>query len=380
MDASGNVDTAAVKPALARKRRRSATRRWAILLFLAVNLLSAVYFLFLAADVYVSKAAFSIRTISSDSGASVRIPLITVPSNDDAKDAHAAIAFIASWKMYEKVHGEVNFVKHYSGPPLDFLARLDRDETREGILEYFRRRVRAEYHDATGLVTIHVEAFDAPTALRISQIVVEEAERVINDFSLSVAREHLAFVESDAKRKRDHFVELQAQFDAFQRKYNIINPTGEASIHAQVVAQLESEIAKDRAQLDVLMKFLSPESVEVVRKREEIEAKKRQIELIKKQYLGAEEALAGVMSEFRKLNVELKLSEETYKSALASLETARVEVAKKIKKVVVVGAPFLPQEALLPRRAWNMVTVAAFALIALLLLGVIGSVVREHGA
>lgn len=71
-----------------------------------------------------------------------------------------------------------------------------------------------------------------------------------------------------------------------------------------------------------------------------------------------------VASRFQQLTLDAGIAQETYKTAVAALDNARIEASKKIRTLVTVVSPNNPQIALYPERLYNLTTM----FIALLLL------------
>jgi len=64
-----------------------------------------------------------------------------------------------------------------------------------------------------------------------------------------------------------------------------------------------------------------------------------------------------IASRFQQLTLDAGIAEETYKSAVAALDNARIEASKKIRTLVTVVSPNTPQLALYPERLYNLATI-----------------------
>jgi capsular polysaccharide transport system permease protein len=58
--------------------------------------------------------------------------------------------------------------------------------------------------------------------------------------------------------------------------------------------------------------------------------------------------------------MDLEFATDLYRSSLAALEGARVEASRKLKHLIVIESPSLPEEALYPRRLYSMTTLLVF--------------------
>lgn len=84
------------------------------------------------------------------------------------------------------------------------------------------------------------------------------------------------------------------------------------------------------------------------------------------------------VAEFEALKAQVMFATDMYKISLASLEKARLEATRKLKKLIVITQPLLAQEAMYPRKVYIGVT--SFVLFNILFgIGLlIHSIVREH--
>ena len=84
------------------------------------------------------------------------------------------------------------------------------------------------------------------------------------------------------------------------------------------------------------------------------------------------------MADFEELKAQVHFATDLYKLSLTSLEKARLEASRKLKKLVVISTPRLAQDALYPRKIYLSIT--SFILLNILFgIGVlIHSIVREH--
>lgn len=82
--------------------------------------------------------------------------------------------------------------------------------------------------------------------------------------------------------------------------------------------------------------------------------------------------------DFEAIRAKVEFDTDLYKLALTAYEKSRLEVARNIKKVVIITSPKLAQEALYPRIIY--ISFSAFLLLNLLfgLAMLISSIIREH--
>jgi capsular polysaccharide transport system permease protein len=57
---------------------------------------------------------------------------------------------------------------------------------------------------------------------------------------------------------------------------------------------------------------------------------------------------------YQELLAELEFASDAYRGALTALETARIESTRKLKSLVLVESPALPESAAYPRRIYSL--------------------------
>ncbi len=119
----------------------------------------------------------------------------------------------------------------------------------------------------------------------------------------------------------------------FQNTYKVIDPTQEAQAAVSLVAQLETQLASQEAQLKNLLTYLSEDSFQVQALKSQIKALKEQREIEKSKIVGGGDSkLNKIAAEYLNHKLELDFSTDVYKATLSALETTRVEASRKLKK------------------------------------------------
>lgn len=77
-------------------------------------------------------------------------------------------------------------------------------------------------------------------------------------------------------------------------------------------------------------------------------------------------------------SIEAKIAEKRLEAALEAAEEAQLELGRTQRRLVILDGPTRPDAAALPRRVWSIVTVLVAALLAVSVLSLLGSAIREH--
>ena len=124
---------------------------------------------------------------------------------------------------------------------------------------------------------------------------------------------------------------------------------------------------------------MTQEAPQVIALQSQIESVEKQIETESAKLTSPSNAkLNKNVADFEELKAQVSFATDLYKLSLTSLEKARLEASRKLKKLVVISTPRLAQDALYPRKIYLSIT--SFILLNILFgIGMlIHSIVREH--
>ena len=161
---------------------------------------------------YMSESKVAIKRSDDLNSGSLNFGLLLGASNpSSAEDALYLKEYINSPDMLAALDKQLNFREAFSHSGLDFLNHLSKDETAEGFLKYYKDRINVSYDDKTGLLNIQTQGFSPEFALKFNQTVLKESERFINEMSHRIARDQLAFAETEMEKARQRLDASKAE-------------------------------------------------------------------------------------------------------------------------------------------------------------------------
>jgi capsular polysaccharide transport system permease protein len=266
-------------------------------------------------------------------------------------------AHVLSMDMLRQVDKKLDLRRAYSSPQLDFVFRLDPDATQEEFLEYYRSRVEVEVDDSSGLITIRTQGFTPEVAQAVNQEVIALAERFINESSHELARDQMAFAESELENVRAKLDNVRKRILDFQEEHGILDPTAQAAANTGLTAQLQAMQARYEAELKGLQAYLDDDAPQIQSLQAQIAGIRQQLEAERRGSVTNSEGMSlNVMAgEYQQMLAELEFVSDAYRGALTALETARIESTRKLKSLVLVESPALPESAEYPRRIYTLV-------------------------
>jgi len=279
-----------------------------------------------------------------------------------------------------KLDSQFDLKAHYSSPKWDVFYRLPANVGREEFLSYFRSRVRLTMDDFSGLLTVEVQAFDSAFAQKLAQAIISESEKFINENSHRISREKMAFAESEVERAVGRIKKAKGDVIEFQTKNKLMDPISQAVASSSLTASLQAAQAKQEADLKAAQAYLSEDSLQVRSLRSQLEATKAQMEVEKLRATAATQGnmLPALTVEFQRLMVQAGYADDAYKASLMAYEQARIDAARKLKTVVVMEPPTMPDLPQYPRRLIDWLTALAISGMAFTIIRLIYATIREH--
>ena len=322
-------------------------------------LLTAVYLGAFASDRYVSESIVAVRA----EGAGISVPpgvdaLSAMFGNSAAsnEDQFMLQAHILSNDMLRQIDAKLDLRQAYSSPKLDFIFRLAADATQDQFLDYYRSRVVVNVDGPAGLLRIHTQAFTPEIAQAVNQEVVAISERFINEISHHLAREQMSFAESELKKARGRLDAVRGRLQTFQEEYGILDPMAQATASTGLTVELRAMQARHEAELKGMLAYLNDDAPQIAALQAQIGGIREQLQTERRRGVTNTDgvSLNVLAGRYQELLAELGFVSDAYRGSLMALETARIESTRKLKSLVLVETPALPETAEYPRRLYTL--------------------------
>jgi capsular polysaccharide transport system permease protein len=355
--------------------------RLKLVLVLLPMALAAIYFFAIAADRYVSETIVTVRAASQDQSAIPGMALmlggVNPPSREDTLYLRQYIHSLDLLKMLED---RLQLRAHYESEQVDQAYRLPHGVSQEDFLAYYRNRVEIRFEDMSSLLTVRVQAFEPAFAHGLATAILEECERFVNAFSQRMAREQMAFAETELGRAASKVEAERNKVLAFQTQYKLLDPMAQAQAAESLTSGLQATLAQQEAELRHALTYLNPNSYQIRSQRSQLNATRAQLEAERLRATSGQPAsrLNTLAAEFQELTLRASFAQDAYRLALTAVENARIDASRKMKSLVVIDSPSLPETAEYPRRVYNLATLL---LVTLLLYGIarlVMATIRDH--
>ncbi|WP_257904615.1 capsular polysaccharide export system, inner membrane protein [Campylobacter lari] len=339
------------------------------------------YYVFIAANRYVSESVLSVKSTTGDSGAITGIAALLTNNSFSNEDITFLKSYIHSLDMLNILEEKIQIRELYQKQKLDFFYSISSSADQEDFLKYYQNRVKIiQENSANGLLRVEVEGFDPQSAHLIASTIVKESEKFINEISHKAARDQMQFAEEELLQFKKRYQKAKDELLAFQNKYGVFDPLKQAEGTLKLIAELESKIAAKEAELLMMQSYINDNAPQIVTIKSEITALKKQLQKEKSKVSSpkSSQKLNDLAAKFQDLTIEAGFAESAYTAALKAYESARIEALRKIKQVVIVQSPSLPQSAKYPESLYNILT--AFMILSLIygIVKFIKMIIEEH--
>lgn len=353
-----------------------------LMLLLAWGIAGAYWFS-LASDRYVSESKFVIQRTGVEGGGTLNISsLLGGAGMAASNDALMLKEYIGSTDLYEELDRRLGLRRHYSDPRRDIISRLPDNALKEEFYRHIDKKITVSYDDVSAVLSVSAEAYEPEMAQLIVKEIVGLSEAFINSVGYRLAREQVEFASLQLAETRRELEKASEEMLAFQNRHGVLSPELSTKSVNAIISKMQSDLAAARAELTSLQSYLSDSAQEVIAARAKVRALERQIRKENQKLVGVDseksDKLNALTAKFEKLKMEAKFRSDTYSSALNVFETARIEASHKLKHLVVIESPVLPEKARYPRRIYNMATfiVLSVMLFWIIKLGV--ATVKDH--
>lgn len=337
-------------------------------LVVAPTLAAAAYYLLIAPPVYVSEARFVVRSQNDRTPNALGIALQSVGMNSSSSDAFMVHAYMKSRDAVRDVAHSVKMAALVPGSaPM----------TKEDLFKAFQKQITVGFDSTNGLSTLRVRAFDALSAQRTADALLDGGERVVNELNkrsaeqaIREAKQTLALAEAESLSARDAIA-------SFRNDNRMVDPARMATETGQIVGALMTALAETRAER-AQVASQAPDSPLLATLDARARAIAAQIDSERARTTSGPDALGPQVGTYENLEFQRKIAEQALIAARVSYEEAVSDARRQKLYLDRIVEPNLADKAVLPRRGLSILLTFLTCLLTYSIGVLIWAGVREH--
>jgi capsular polysaccharide transport system permease protein len=344
---------------------------------------AAIYFLFIAAPLYVSEAQFVVHTRDSNPAGNLGSKLQSVGvslGSQSETDAYEVQQYMVSRDAVATLNRELDLRRMLARPEADFLERFPRlfeGTTFENLYRGYKRFVKVGLDSQTEISTLRVSAFRPADAQVLANALLNRGEALVNRLNDRAMADSVAQAQRQVSESEVRLDQVQAELTSFRNHQQLVDPDRTSAAGVEILGKLETDLASLRAERAGLAAS-TPESPQLPVIDRRIAAYQVQLDLERARQAGEADSLAPKVSEYERLTLERKLAGDAMEAAVAGLESARLDARRQQIFLERVVNPDLPDKAMAPKRLLTVLTVLISTLLLYAIVSLVIAGLREH--
>ena len=345
------------------------------------TLLAGAYYGLVASDVYVSESRFVVRSPQRPAQTGLGALLQGTVFSRSQDDTYSVHDFVRSRDALRELDDKLQVRAAYSRKEIDAISRFPGiewwDDSFEAFHRYYQKQVQISYDSVSSISVLRVSAFSPTDAAQVNQALLEMGERLVNQMNLRSRQDLIAVAEAEVRLAEERAKAAALALSSFRAERGVFDPDRQGALQLQGVARLREELLQAENQL-AQVRQVSPGNPQVATLSLRVEQLRAAVAAENARVTGREGGLTAKSPAFDRLTLEKAFADRQLGTALAALDSARSEAARKQLYLERLVQPNRPDRAVEPRRLRAVGTVL---LVGLMLWGVISLVVagvREH--
>lgn len=356
--------------------------RWYVLLVLIPTFVTAIYYLFIAADQYATEAHFVILSPNEQSSGVASLGQLLGGSSEAETETLAVVDFLGSQDAVDILRKQLDLVGIYRKPDIDIINRINAHPSAEWLYRYlywYGQMIDSYYDFQNNVGVLKVYAFTPEDAQRISDKLLDMGDRLVDQFNKRAEEDALRVARGELTVAEKRVAAVQAKITDFRLHERELDLTKSTDTILDVIGKLEDSRAQAQADLTAASAYMKPDSPQFAQLTNRVKALQDQIDQQNLRLTGPNGSLAPTLAQYQSLELELQFAQNDYEAALKNLEAARLQVQKQKLFLIRTVKPNLAEESEYPRGILIVASVflsltVAFGIGWLILAGV-----REHG-
>ena len=340
--------------------------RWFVATVIVPVLLAVLYYGLIASDRYISESRFVIKAPGQRAAqiGTLANLIQTTGLSAGQEQANEVIEYLRSRDALTQLERNGGFRRSYSVETADFFSRFPQpfySNSFEDLYKYYGKVVTPRTEHDTGVVVLSVWAFDPTEAQRLNEQLLQLSEGLINRLNDRARTRGIAEGERRVAEAEARVRKARLALREYRNAEALLDPARQAAGVLDVTNRLIAEQAVLRAQVEE-MERVAPANPSLPALRARVATLGDQIALQSGRAVGTRGGIASKLGQYESLLAEQEFGQQMLTAANAGLEQARADAQKQQYYLERVVEPNRPDEAELPHRFRQILTVAGVML------------------
>ena len=340
-----------------------------ILIFVLIgpSLLGIVYYGFYISKKYESETRFVIRPATSATNSEPSRGQNALPADKLIQDTQVVLSYIQSPAILSDLQSKVDLKDIFGRKEIDYFSRLEADETREGLLEYWSDMVEQSTQRKSGIITLTAKAYTPEDAQKLGTLIVEFAEQKVNSLNAGIWKTLRKSTTTELANAQKAMAENRLALEKLQNETGIFDRDIQAELITEVILELQTSLIDLRARQAVLSRNLAFEAAERANVRFEIATREEQLETYKSQLAGVAKGQSNLSGFSKKLDIILvnkEIAEKRLRDAVRDFERIKITSELQLTYLDRFQEPTLPQASLYLERIQKALAVIGLSFLA----------------
>lgn len=329
---------------------------------------AALYYSFIASPIYITEAKITVRQAPQDgnsgglaSAASSILGKIGLNKLEDtSQNTLMVLDYIKSQAVIADIGGKELMQRVYARPYIDWLSRLDGQDSLAEMQTYWKRRVSASVDTSSNILTMRVRAYQAEDSLMLAKEIIANSEALINSISDRSRKDALGRAESQVQVASAELADVRSQMLTFRQFTGSMDPVETA----KQILELKSALILQKIELENKLTTAANSGVSGRPGdryiESQISAVDSQISALDNLLFSKEDqnSISSQLKGYELLKLKEEFASENYMLARASYEDARRKLERQQLYLVTIVPPLLPEVSLSPKVFIDTILVA----------------------
>ncbi|MDP2370555.1 hypothetical protein [Rhodoferax sp.] len=343
--------------------------------------LAGLYYGSIASDVYTSESRFVVRSPERQSASPLGALFKGSGFSRSQDDSYTVQDFMQSRDALKKIDEQHSIGKAFASTEVDRLSRfagLDGDDSFEALHLYYKKKIDIQLDSSSSISTLSVRAFTAEDAYRVNAQLLDMSEALVNQLNARGRQDMIQYAATEVADAAKKAKVAGLALARYRNEKGVIDPEKQAAIPLQQIAKLQDELISTKFQILQLEKIAKNNAqLPLLRQRAQLLGSEIKAETLRV-VGGGDRSLASKATEYQRLAMEKEFADKMLASTMVALEQARSEAQRKQLYLERIVQPSKPDAAMEPRRLRAVLTVFVLGLIAMGILSMLITGIKEH--